>query len=71
MMASIKVKGILFGFLILVKVKKKKPSVKIVVLANSHSIRTRVLDYGADEFTLKPMNSEMLATRVLSLLSID
>jgi len=53
---------------IIVKVKKKNPSVRIVVVANSQGIKTRVLDYGADEFTVKPMSAEMLTNKVLSLL---
>jgi DNA-binding response OmpR family regulator len=57
--------------MVISKVKKKKPSVKIVVVANNQSIRTRVLDYGADEFTLKPMNPEMLTNKVLSLLAAN
>jgi DNA-binding NtrC family response regulator len=54
---------------IIIKVKKKKPSVKIVVIANNQDIRTRVLQYGADEFTLKPMSAEMLTNKILTLLA--
>ncbi len=54
---------------VIIKVKKKKPSVKIVVIANNQSIRSRVLDYEADEFTLKPMSAEMLTNKMLSLLA--
>ncbi|MDQ4074130.1 MAG: response regulator [Thermoproteota archaeon] len=53
--------------MLIVKVKKKKPQVKIVVVSNNQSIKTGVLEYGADEFTLKPISAEMLTNKVLSL----
>jgi CheY-like chemotaxis protein len=54
---------------LIIKAKKKNPSVKIVVIANNQDIRTRVLQYGADEFTLKPMSAEMLTNKMLTLLA--
>ena len=55
--------------MVISKVKKKKPPVKVVVVANNQGIKTRVLDYGADEFTLKPMTADILVNKVLSLLA--
>ena len=54
---------------IIVKSKTKKPSVKIVVVANNSSIRTRVLEYGADDFMLKPVSAEVLTNRVITQLA--
>jgi DNA-binding response OmpR family regulator len=54
---------------LIVNVRKIKPGVKIVVVANNQDVRTRVLQYGADEFTLKPISAEMLTSKVLSLLA--
>jgi DNA-binding response OmpR family regulator len=57
------------GAMIIVKSKTKKPSIKIVVVANNDSAKTRVLDYGADDFMLKPVSAEVLTNRVITQLS--
>ncbi|HYF99558.1 MAG TPA: response regulator [Candidatus Saccharimonadales bacterium] len=57
------------GTMIIVKSKTKKPSVKIVVVANNDSAKTRVLDYGADDFSLKPISAEVLTNRVITQLT--
>ncbi|MDF0681118.1 MAG: hypothetical protein P0116_09160 [Candidatus Nitrosocosmicus sp.] len=36
--------------MLIVNLKNKKPAVKIIVLADMNSTKTRVLDYGAEEF---------------------
>jgi len=41
---------------------------KILVIAGEESAKTRILDYGADEFSLKPLSSENIADKVFSLL---
>ena len=43
--------------------------VKIIVLADKNSTKTRVLDYGADEFVLKPMSAESMTNKVITLLT--
>ena len=57
------------GAMIIVKSKTKKPSIKIVVVANNDSAKTRVLDYGADDFMLKPVSAEVLTNRVITQLA--
>lgn len=57
------------GAMIIVKSKRKKVDIKIVVVANNDNAKTRVLDYGADEFTLKPTSPEILISKVLTQLS--
>ena len=54
------------GALIIVKSKTKKPSINIIVVANSDGAKTRVLDYGADDFMLKPVSAEVLTNRVIT-----
>ena len=54
------------GAMIIVKIKAKKSSVKIVVVSNNDSAKTRVLDYGADDFVLKPISAETLTNRVIT-----
>lgn len=55
--------------MIIVKSKTKKPVLKIVVVANSYNSKTRVLDYGADEFVLKPISAEALTNKVITQLA--
>lgn len=57
------------GTMIIVKSKTKKPSVKIVVVASSYNAKTRVLDYGADDFLIKPISAETLTNRVITQLA--
>lgn len=54
---------------IIVKVKNKKPEVKIIVVGSKNSIKTRVFDYGADEFVLKPISAEALSNKVITQLA--
>lgn len=57
------------GAMIIVRSKTKKPAVKIVVVASSDNAKTRVLDYGADEFVLKPISAEALTNKVITQLA--
>jgi DNA-binding response OmpR family regulator len=57
------------GANIIVKSKIKNPQIKIIVVANHGSIRTRVLEYGADDFMLKPVSAEVLTNRVITQLA--
>jgi len=57
------------GAMIISKAKVKKPSIKIVVLANNENSKTRVLSYGADDFMLKPISAETLTNRVITQLA--
>ncbi|HYF98671.1 MAG TPA: response regulator [Candidatus Saccharimonadales bacterium] len=57
------------GAMIITKSKTKKPSLKIIVVANNGSAKTRVLDYGADDFILKPVSAEVLTNRIITQLA--
>ncbi|MDF0682109.1 MAG: response regulator [Candidatus Nitrosocosmicus sp.] len=57
------------GPMIISKAKVKKPSIKIVVVANNENSKTRVLSYGADDFMLKPISAETLVNRVITQLA--
>ena len=57
------------GAMIIIKSKTKNPSLKIIVVANNDSAKTRVLDYGADDFMLKPVSAEVLTNRVITQLA--
>jgi DNA-binding response OmpR family regulator len=57
------------GVMIISKIKIKKPSVKIVVVANNDNAKVRVLSYGADDFIVKPTSAETLTNRVITQLA--
>ena len=42
---------------------------KVLVIAEEDSEKTRLLGYGADEFSIKPMSPENVVDKVLMLLS--
>jgi hypothetical protein len=41
------------------------------IMADSEGAKTRKLDYGADEFGLRPMSTENVADNVFNLITID
>jgi DNA-binding response OmpR family regulator len=57
------------NLMLIVNIKKINNNTKVLVIADEDSDKTRILGYGADEFTLKPMSPENVADKVLILLS--
>jgi DNA-binding response OmpR family regulator len=57
------------SLMLIVNIKRINPNTKVLVIAEEDSDKTRILGYGADEFTLKPMRPENVADKVLMLLS--
>jgi DNA-binding response OmpR family regulator len=55
--------------MLIVNIKKINNNTKVLVIADEDSDKTRILGYGADEFTLKPMSPENVSDKVLMLLS--
>lgn len=56
------------GALLIIKVKKINSDIQIVVLAEEQTDKTRVLDYGAEEFMTKPISAESIIDKVNTLL---
>jgi len=56
---------------LIINIKKINNNTKVLVIADEDSEKTRVLGYGADEFSLKPMSPENIADKVLMLISRD
>ena len=54
--------------LLIVKVKRINSNILIVVLAEDETDKTRVLEYGADEFATKPVSAETVADKVTNVL---
>ena len=54
--------------LLIIKVKRINSNIHIVVLAEDETDKTRVLEYGADEFATKPVSAETVADKVTNVL---
>jgi DNA-binding response OmpR family regulator len=54
--------------MLIIKVKKINSNIKIMVLAEDETDKTRVREYGADEFAIKPISAETVVVNVYSLL---
>ncbi len=57
------------NLMLVVNIKKINMNTKVLVIAEQDSEKTRILGYGADEFSVKPMSPENVADKVLMLLS--
>ena len=57
------------GAMLIIKVKRVNWNIKIMVLAEDETDKTRVLEYGADEFTTKPISAESVVDKVYRMLA--
>jgi DNA-binding response OmpR family regulator len=55
--------------MLIVKIKRINSNIKICVVAEDESDKTRVLDYGADEFMTKPIGIETVVYKMMMLLT--
>jgi DNA-binding response OmpR family regulator len=55
--------------MLIVKIKRINPDIKICAIAEDETHKTRVLDYGADEFITKPISTETIADKIMMLLT--
>jgi DNA-binding NarL/FixJ family response regulator len=56
------------GAMVIVKTKRINSDIKILAVADDEGDKTRVLDYGADGFTTKPISIETIVDKVSALL---
>ena len=57
--------------MLIVNIKKLSMDIKILAVGDESSDKTRIIDYGADEFTLKPMSMENIADKAFMLIARD
>jgi DNA-binding response OmpR family regulator len=57
------------GAMLIVKIKGINPDIKVCVVAEDETAKTRVLDYGADEFMTKPIGIETIVYKMMMLLT--
>ena len=55
--------------MLIVKIKRINSDIKIYVVAGDETSKTRVLDYGADEFMTKPIGIETIVYKMMMLLT--
>lgn len=54
---------------LIINIKRSNMETKVLAIGDENSDKTRILDYGADEFALKPMSPENVADKILMLLA--
>jgi CheY-like chemotaxis protein len=57
------------GAMVIVNTKKMNVNIRSLVIADADDAKTRILDYGADEFALRPMSTENVADKVFNLIA--
>lgn len=56
------------GSMLIVKIKKINPNIKIFAVADNENDKTRVLAYGADDFAIKPISATTTVEKATLLL---
>jgi len=57
--------------MLIVNIKKFSMDIKILAVGDESTDKTRIIDYGADEFTLKPLSMENVADKAFMLIARD
>ena len=55
--------------MLIINVKRTNIDTKVLIIADEDNEKTKILDYGADEFTLKPISPENVADKLFMLLT--
>ena len=58
------------GAMVIVNAKRINPDIKILAIADDENEKTRVLDYGADGFSTKPISVETIVNKISALLVV-
>ena len=56
------------GAMLISKIKQIDLNIKILVVANDDSARNIILEYGADDFLIKPVSAETILSKISMLL---
>lgn len=55
--------------MLIAKINRLDMNIKILAIGDESTDKTRIIDYGADEFALKPLSPENVADKILMLLA--
>jgi DNA-binding response OmpR family regulator len=58
------------GAMVIVNAKRINPNIKVLAVADDENEKTRVLDYGADGFSTKPISLETIVNKISALLVV-
>ncbi len=56
------------GGMLISKIKQINSNIQILAVAEHHSDEAKVLEYGADEFTIKPISTETVVNKLVAML---
>jgi DNA-binding response OmpR family regulator len=57
--------------MLIVNIKKLNMDIKILAVGDESTDKTRIIDYGTDEFALKPLSMENVADKAFMLIARD
>ena len=57
--------------MLIVNIKKLNMDIKILAVGDESTDKTRIIDYGTDEFALKPLSMENMADKAFMLIARD
>ncbi len=55
------------GVMLIMKIKRLNPEIKIFAIADDENDKTRILEYGAEEFAIKPLSAETIVDKLTNI----
>jgi hypothetical protein len=55
--------------MLVANIKRINPTTKVLVIANEESDKRKILEYGADEFALMPLNPVDISPKIILMIS--
>jgi DNA-binding NarL/FixJ family response regulator len=55
------------GAMLIIKIKRMNSDIKIFAIADDENDKTRVLEYGAEEFAVKPISPETIVDKLTNI----
>ena len=55
------------GVMLIIKIKRLNPEIKIFAIADDENDKTRILEYGAEEFAIKPISAETIVDKLTNI----
>jgi response regulator RpfG family c-di-GMP phosphodiesterase len=55
------------GAMLIIKIKRMNSDIKIFAIADNENDKTRVLEYGAEEFDIKPISAETIVDKLTNI----
>lgn len=55
------------GAMLIIKIKRMNSDIKIFAIADDENDKTRVLEYGAEEFAVKPISAETIVDKIANI----